>query len=516
MIKQLVFSFVVFVAGLSVSTLQAQKIEESQLPRLAAAAAEATLEEFKECLALANDTHYPDEVESNVVWSEKAFAKRGLSTKRLDTGGPPLVLGTLDVDAGLPTVLFYIQLDGQPVDSAFWYQPTPYTATLKKEVLSEGWVSQDWSALDKNWSANAEQLDWRVFARSTSDAKGPVLMFLAAMDVMNERKQTPKFNIKVIMDFEEEIGSPHLPAAVEKYREELAADHFVILDGPMHPSNTPTLAFGARGICKVTLEVFGPRMPQHSGHYGNFVSNPAWDLVRLLAPLKDDKGVVQLDGWYDGIDLDPKTLAILNAVPDDVDGMRTRFLVGRFDSVANSLQEAIQYPSLNIRGMGSAWIRDEVRTIIPSTAVAEIDIRTVVESQELRLLDLLKAYVEDQGFYVVDGRSPTAAERLSNARILRWDAKASYKAFRTELDSPTGVWLTDALRGAFGKDPIRIRTMGGSIPISPFVSTLGVPAVSIPTVNSDNNQHSPNENIRLGNYVDGIRSVLAVLISEAP
>jgi len=288
------------------------------------------------------------------------------------------------------------------------------------------------------------------------------------------------------------------------------------LDGPMHPSNAPTLAFGARGICKVTLEIFGPRMPQHSGHYGNFIANPAWDLVRLLAPLKDENGLVLLDGWYDGITLDAETLDILEAVPDDIEAMRTRFLVGRFDSVANGLQEAIQYPSLNIRGMGSAWIRDEVRTIIPSSAVAEIDIRTVIESDGLHLLGLLKSYVEEQGYYLVDGRNPTATERLMHPRVLRWDAKASYKAFRTELDSPTGLWLTAAIKGAFGKEPIRIRTMGGSIPISPFVSTLGVPAVSIPTVNSDNNQHSPNENLRLGNYVDGIRSVLAVLISEAP
>ena len=87
----------------------------------------------------------------------------------------------------------------------------------------------------------------------------------------------------------------------------------------------------------------------------------------------------------------------------------------------------------------------------------------------------------------------------------------SYQAFRTAYDSETGLWLNKALKRAFGQEPIRIRMAGGSIPISPFVTTLGIPAVSVPTVNPDNNQHSPNENLRTGNFKDGIKTYLAVL-----
>ena len=489
----------------------AQRPPADQIRAYAQHAAEASIEEFRACLALANDAHFPEDVEANVAWTEAAFAKRGFRTRRLDTGGPPLLLAELGLAAGKDTVLVYLQMDGQPVDSTFWRQPNPYGATLKAEVEGEGYVTQDWSVLDEGW-----QDDLRVFARSTSDAKGPVVMLLAALDALRQNRLQPAFGIKVILDFEEELGSPHLPAAVTRHRDALAASRLVIFDGPMHPSNRPTLAFGARGITTVTLETFGPRAPQHSGHYGNFVPNPAWDLIRALAPLRDDAGRVTLDGWYDGITIDAATRATLEGVPDDVDALRAQLALGRVDAVGASLQEALQYPSLNIRGLQSGWVREERRTLVPATAIVEVDIRTVVESDPEKLLGLLREHLEGLGYLIVEGREPTVVERTTHPRVIRWDAETSYAAFRTALDFPTGRWPTEALTHVHGEVPVRIRTMGGSIPISPFVTTLGIPAVSVPTVNSDNNQHAPNENLRLGNYRDGIATMIGILTSASP
>ena len=494
---------------LALATASFGQVPADTLAAWSRAAAASSIGELRELLAVPNDAHFPEHVEANVAWAEAAFAKRGFATRRLPTADPdvPLLLATLPGPADVDTVLVYLQLDGQPVDPSFWRQPDPYVALLKEEVEAEGWVERPWSTLDGGWDD-----DLRVFARSASDAKGPVMMFLAAVDALRARERAPAFPVKVIMDFEEELGSPHLPAAVEVHRAALGADHLVIFDGPQHPSGEPTLTFGARGITTVTLETYGPRMPQHSGHYGNYVPNPAWAMVQLLAPLRDDAGRVTLAGWYDGIALDEDVRATLAAVPDDVDELRARLALGRVDSVGASLQEANQYPSLNIRGLQSGWVREERRTIVPATAIAEIDIRTVVESEPERLLTALRAYIEGAGYFVAEGRDPTVVERVRNPRTIRWDAETSYAAFRTDLDSPTGRWLTGALTDAFGKAPVRIRTSGGSIPISPFVTTLGVPAVTVPTVQSDNNQHSPDENLRLGNYVDGIRTVLGVLI----
>ena len=489
--------------------LLAQRPSPERLLALAQSAAEASLPELRACLAVPNDAHYPGQVQANVRWAEAAFARRGFTTRRLATGGPPLLLAEQYAAPGADTLLVYLQMDGQPVDSAFWRQPHPYGAVLKREVTGEGYVDVAWEAFRQNW-----QDDVRVFARSASDAKGPVVMFLAAWDALRQNRLRVAHNVKVVLDFEEELGSPHLAAAVERHRGALAAERLVIFDGPMHPSNRPTLSFGARGITTVTLEAFGPRAPQHSGHYGNFVPNPAWDLVRALAPLRDEAGRVTLDGWYDGIVFDAATRATLAAVPDDVDALRASLALGRVDSVGASLQEALQYPSLNIRGLQSGWVREERRTLVPATAIAEIDIRTVVESDPARLLGLLRAYLEEErGYYLVEGRAPTVVERVRHPRVLRYDAESPYRAFRTPLDSPTGRWLTEALAFVHGEPPVRIRTMGGSIPISPFVTTLGIPAVGVPTVNSDNNQHAPNENLRMGNYRDGIATVMAILLS---
>ena len=126
-------------------------------------------------------------------------------------------------------------------------------------------------------------------------------------------------------------------------------------------------------------------------------------------------------------------------------------------------------------------------------------------------MSLIKEHIINEGAYVIEGREPTSDERLSKKNIIRFDSKISYLAYRTEIDSPIGNWATKALKKAFNEEPIKKRTSGGSIPISPFVTTLNVPALTYPSVNKDNNQHSPNENIRLGNYFYGIETFVNLL-----
>ena len=180
------------------------------------------------------------------------------------------------------------------------------------------------------------------------------------------------------------------------------------------------------------------------------------------------------------------------------------------DKIADNYQESIQYPSLNVRGMASGWVGSEKRTIIPSSATAEIDIRLVIESDPDRLIQLVKNHIAEQGYHIIEG-VPTSEERMKHDRIISFQSKTSYLAYRTDMNSEVGLWLNRALTKAFGKPPIRQRTSGGSIPISPFVNELGLPAVTVPTVNRDNNQHSPNENIRLGNYFDAIKTIYYIL-----
>jgi len=239
--------------------------------------------------------------------------------------------------------------------------------------------------------------DLRIFARSASDAKGPVMMILNALEIMKRNNIELEYNLKVIMDFEEEISSPNLADAVKKYSSKLKSDALLIFDGPKHPSNLPTLTFGARGISDITLITYGPIVPQHSGHFGNYAPNPVFRMSEILSSMKDPNGRVTIPGFYDGIELDEKTLKILAEVPDDEEKMMNDMQFKKPDNVGKNYQESIQYPSINVRGIESGWVREEVRTIVPSECIAEIDVRLVLESDPIRLHNLIKSHIEELG-----------------------------------------------------------------------------------------------------------------------
>jgi len=338
--------------------------------------------------------------------------------------------------------------------------------------------------------------------------------FMVAMELLDKAGFEPAFNIKVIVDTEEEMGSPNLPDAVVANRDLLAADMLLIFDGPPHPSNKPTVGFGARGIVTITLVTHGPKVPQHSGHYGNFVPNPGLHMAHILSSMKSHDGRVLIPGFYDGVTISDEVRAVLEAVPDDEEKILGDMGLIRPDAVAPTLQEAIQYPSLNIRGLSAGWVGRESRTIIPATATAEIDMRLVKESDYRYLLDLVRSHIEELGYHVID-HTPSASERLEHADIVTFTYDFSYAAYRSDMDAAAGRLARAGMRHLYGDEPILIRTSGGSVPISPFVETLGIPAAKVPTVNIDNNQHSPNENLRLGNFIEGIAILMSVL-SQSP
>lgn len=493
-------TFLVGVQGVSAQEINNKTLTEWSWQKLPTAMAE-----LDETLRIPNNALNPLDVVNTINWTSKAFEKRGFTVESLATGGPPLLLAERKAKKAKTTILFYLHLDGQAVDSSKWFQESPYIPVIKK--LVEG----KWQPVGDQELAHGYQDEWRIFSRSSSDDTGPVVMFLSAIDLIDAHKINPNYNIKMIMDMEEEDGSPHLPAAVTKYAQKLKADQLVIFDGPRHISNKPTLSFGARGIATITLKVFGPRVPLHSGHYGNYAPNPALQLSILLASMKDTQGRVLIKGYYDGIQLTDEDRQEMAMVPDNESDIQHKLGIAETDKVGSNYQEALQYPSLNIRGLSSGWVGNESRTIVPATATAEIDIRLVPESDGPRLIELVRQHIINQGFYIIKGTTPTEEERAKYGKMIYFSSIYSYPAFRTPINSTIGNWLSTSLHNAFGEDPIKIRIMGGSIPISPFVKTLNTPAVVVPVVNPDNNQHSPNENLRIGNFREGIMAFTAIL-----
>lgn len=496
-------------ASFVVAEEQPEQVSAEEIRTMANSHALEAIGFYREFLALPNDANHPDEIAALNDWVMTAFEERGFDAKLLPTQGSPSVYAQRLSQGAAKTVLIYLQADGQPVDPAAWRQPSPYDAVLKAQESGGDWQVVDWDLTHIRLNP-----DWRIFARSAADSKGPMTQFLFAVELLSKLKPDLGYNLKVLIDTEEELGSPNLAAAVRENRELLGADMLLIFDGPPHASNKPTVSLGARGIATVTLTTYGPKVAQHSGHYGNFMPNPALALAQILASMKDQDGVVTIDGFYDGVELDGATRAVLAAVPDNEDEILASVGLIRSDKVAETLQESIQYPSLNIRGLSAAWTGDASRTIIPPEAVAEIDIRLVMESDPVYLIGLVRSHVAGLGYTVLD-HAPSDQERLQHERIVSMTHTVSYGAFRSDPDSAPALMARAGMRHLYGHEPILIRTMGGSIPIAPIIEALGVPAASVPTVNIDNNQHSPNENLRVGNFIEGIAILMAVL-QESP
>ena len=503
--KKLIIPILVFTTGLN---LFSQSKIENQIFDIGI----ESIESFREFLSIKNDANFKNEMKPLIEWGINNFKKYGFEVERLETPELPLLLASKVISEDLNTLLIYLQFDGQPVDNSKWDQENPYKAVLKEKIDNE-YKTTDWSRLDNITFDDIKKEDLRIFARSASDAKGPVMMILNALEIMERNKIELEYNLKVIMDFEEEISSPNLADAVKKYSSKLKSDALLIFDGPKHPSNLPTLTFGARGISDITLITYGPIVPQHSGHFGNYAPNPVFRMSEILSSMKDPNGRVTIPGFYDGIELDEKTLEILAEVPDDEEKMMNDMQFKKPDNVGKNYQESIQYPSINVRGIESGWVREEVRTIVPSECIAEIDVRLVLESDPIRLHNLIKSHIQELGYYVID-RRPTKDERLKHDKIVTFVSSFDYDAFRTDIESEIGKWLVKSLKKTFGIEPVKKRTSGGSVPISPFVNTLGIPAVTVPTVNQDNNQHSPNENIKIENYITGIETYLGILTDK--
>ncbi|MEZ2414875.1 M20/M25/M40 family metallo-hydrolase [Muriicola sp. E247] len=484
--------------------LNGQKLSGSEIREIAQGKFSGGVEELIEFLKLPNIGSDPEQVAQNLEWCQNRFNRLSFDTQIIKTEGAPLLFAEKVISADKKTILFYLQIDGQPVDPSEWEQADPFIPVIKEKVEMGIWNSVNWQA---GGPLNPE---WRVFGRSASDSKGPAMAFITALDYFHQRSLEAACNIKVIMDFQEELGSPTLARAVEENKSLLEADMVLIMDGTRHISNWPTLTYGARGIATATIKIYGPSSPLHSGQYGNYAPNPVFAASRFIASLKDPNGRVLIPSFYDGIVLSDQDKIALKSLPENEDSLKTRLGISKSEAVGNNYQESLQYPSLNIRGLRSAWVGKEVRTIIPEDVEIEIDMRLVPETPGERMVELLERHLRKEGFYLVDS-IPTAEERSVYPKIASLKYRLGSRPFRTEMNSETGEFLNRALGKVFGTKLVNMRTTGGSQPIAPFVKTMDVPAVSIRIPNPDNSIHAPNENLRLGNFLEGIMMCLAIL-----
>ncbi len=463
------------------------------------------LAEFIDLLAMPNLARDEANIRKNAAAIVSLLEKRGVKTQLLEEPGvPPVVYGRIDTPGATRTLVFYAHYDGQPLDPKEWATP-PW-----QPVLRDGPLDRDGRVipLPANGPINPE---WRIYARSASDDKAPLIAIPAALDALKAARIAPRSNLRFVFEGEEEAGSPHLGSIIEKHRGLLGGDVWLICDGPVHQSRRQQIVFGARGVTTLDITLYGPRHELHSGHYGNWAPNPAMMLARLLASMKDDDGHVLIDHFYDGIEplSDTEKRAVAEAPDVDSDLMRELWL-GRTEGGGKKLVELLNYPSLNIRGMSSARTGSQASNVIPSTATATIDIRLVKGIDHQVAEQRVTEHIRKQGYFIVE-TEPDAQMRMSHPKIARVTVEpGGYNAERTSMDLPISQLVLMTAESASGP-VIKLPTMGGSVPLFMIKDILHVATITVPIANHDNNQHSFNENIRIQNLWDGIELMAALL-----
>lgn len=468
------------------------------------------LDEFTRLLAIPNVASDRENIRRNAQFIFEMMQRRGLDPRLLETATketPPAVYGEWKIPGATRSVIFYAHYDGQPTDPKQWTGTLPWQPTWRSAALESG-------GRIVTLPANAESInpEWRLYARSASDDKAGVMAILTAFDALRAQGISPALNIKFIFEGEEEAGSPHLGEIINLHKEQLAADAWIICDGPVHQSGRKQVVFGVRGDQNVDVTVYGAKRPLHSGHYGNWAPNPAMLLARLLASMKDDSGRVTIAGWYDGVEpLGAAERRAIAEAPAYDDELKAQLGFARGEGAGKSLLELINLPSLNINGMSSGDVGALARNVIPTTASAVLDLRLVKGNDHRQQVQRLIDHIRKQGFYVID-RDPTDAERKQRPLIAKVTARAGgYNAEHTRMDLPISIAVIAAVQSTSAQPIVKLPTGGGSLPLSIITDRLRTVTVTVPIANYDNNQHAENENIRLQNLWDGIETMAAVM-----
>jgi acetylornithine deacetylase/succinyl-diaminopimelate desuccinylase-like protein len=466
--------------------------------------------ELVEFLAIPNEASDTVNIQKNAALLAHMLKARGIETELLPiTGRGPVVFGKLTTPGARRTVIFYAHYDGQPVDPAAWTDSKPFEPALRTNAIEAGGKRIAFPE-SKAGAPAAYEDDWRIYARSSSDDKSPIVALLAAIDALRAAKIPLGVNLKVIFEGEEEAGSNNLERTLQEHKNLLGGDLLITADGPVHPSGRPLVFFGNRGDIGIDVTVYGAVRALHSGHYGNWAPNPAMELSRLLAAMKDPDGRVLIDGYYDDVaplsELEKQALA---KMPDNDADLEHELGIAKPEGGGKKLAELIQEPSLNIRGISSAYVGKRAQNVVPDKAEASIDARLVKGEDPHHKFEQIAGFIQKQGYFVID-HEPTMEERRAYPLIAKVVDEGGYRASRTAMDLPASKALVQVVQDATGGDTVVAPTLGGSVPMYIF-EDLGLPWIGVPIVNYDNHQHSSDENLRLGHFWRGIEIYAAIL-----
>jgi len=465
------------------------------------------IENFMDFLSIPNVAVDLDDMEDNAAYLTELLASRGFTTRRLQSGGAPYVYAELLNPNATETLLLYAHFDGQPVQVENWEYP-PFTPTLLDAPLQSGGEPIDVDRIGDSFDP-----EWRLYARSAGDDKMPIIALVHVIDALAANNIELSVNLKLLLDGEEEQGSPTLGQIIDDNPGLWDADLLLFCDGPMHQSRRAQLVFGVRGGRTLDITTYGANRPLHSGHYGNWAPNPIMQMSYLLTSMRDANGRILIDGYYDNVAvLTESERAAIAAMPDITETLKDELSVHTPEGSGTRLEELVTLPALNARGIVAGGVGNAGRNIILSSATASLNLRLVPNQQPARIRELIEAHVIGEGFHIVY-EEPTPEVLRSSAKVARLDWRGNGSAgLRTTMESEIAQRLIGLMED-LTPDLILTPSMGGGLPLNAFDDRMATPIIVLPLANHDNNQHSENENIRLQNLWDAM-SVYGVVLAN--
>ena len=426
--------------------------------------------EFLKIPSISNSTDSNQDIIRCAEWIRVNMKKIGLRNVQVyETGGHPVVYGDW-LDAGLdkPIILIYGHYDVQPVDPVDLWSSLPFEPVIKDNI---------------------------IYARGTTDDKGQLFIHFKSIEAFLKINNSLPVNIKVILEGEEEIGSPNLGKFIEEHKDLLKCDYVVISDTSMYADELPSICYGLRGLSYMEIEVVGPDKDLHSGSFGGAVENPINALANMITKLKDNKGKILIDGFYDDvIPLSQKERDEFGRLPFDEELFKNEIGIKKvFGEEGYSTEERKSArPTLDCNGIWGGYQGAGAKTVLPSKAGAKISMRLVPNQDPDKIAQLFTDYL-----------NKIKPDTVNVTVTCLHGAKPSV----TPINTPAIDAAVKALKQGFGKEPVFMKE-GGSIPIvNTFKENLNADTILLGFGLPNENAHSPDEHLNLNNFYRGILSV---------
>jgi len=385
-------------------------------------------------------------------------------------GGAPIVYGEIGKKNGC-TLLFYNHYDVQPPEPLELWKTPPFQPDIR---------------------------GGKIYARGVADNKGNILLRLAALQAYLSLYGPLPFQVKFLMEGEEEVGSPHIIEFVEGHRDLLKADACIWESGGVNFAGQPVLTMGCKGILYVELTAKGASRDAHSAG-ATHIPNPAWRLVHALSTLKDGQERILIDGFYDDVlPPSPEDIQALKKIPVEEEKVKRNLGLKEFLLNLKGLElkkRALFEPTCNICGILSGYTGPGGKTVLPSEARVKLDFRLVPNQKPEDIQKKLRAHLERYGFGDV---------------VISTVEQGEYPA-RTPLNHPFVQLVREVAEEVYQQEAVLEPMTGGTGPMHPFIHTLGLPVVSTGAGYPDCRAHAPNENLRLSDIRKGIHFIVSLL-----